>query len=281
MSQANFTTAELLEISRKEVVHLEALLENAVDPQKATLLSPELFDGIAAALLIYEQFLTKPSVLNSRHEELDAIHNQASAAWRTLIETAAKFMPGNKHRALLKAWKTADERLTAILAKENTARDGKRVYATLVKSLEDASKAVESGIAAKVKGSETFRQDVKDIKGAVFKEVGGRDSVIALIRDLATDEKMVREGHMKRNSIPCAIEYIKGCRDEKKPFYDRCVAARQIAKTHANSKPSKNASSVDSFWGSMKKEAQPSFKHHRAKNKNAPPGVVAIPNGAW
>lgn len=280
MSRANLITAKLLEISRKEVAHLSALLANATDPHKATLLSPELSEGMAAALLIYEQFLTKPTILNSRHEELDAIHSRMSTAWRGLLETIAAFMPGNKHRALLKAWKTADGRLAAILTKENTARDGKKVYAPLVKTLENASKAVEAGIAAKVKESETFKQDVKDIKGAVFKDVGGRDSVIALIRDLVTDEKMVQEGHMKRDSIPCAIEYIKGCRDEEKPYYDRCVAARQIAKALADSKPSKNAGSVDSFWGSMKKEAQPSFKRHRAKNKNAPPGIVPILNGA-
>ena len=281
MSRANLITAKLLEISRKEVVHLSVLLANATDPHKATLLSPELSDGMAAALLIYEQFLTKPTILNSRHEELDVIRSRMSTAWLGLLETIAAFMPGNKHRTLLKAWKTADERLAAILAKENKTRDGKKVYAALVKALENASKAVEAGIAAKVRNSEAFKQDVKNIKGAVFKEIGGRDPVIALVRAISTDEKMVQQGHIKRNSIPCAIDYIRTMQGEDKPYYTQIMAARKFAADWANNKPKKKAYALDSFWNAVAKQAQSGFKPSKAKNKNAPPGVVPIPNGAW
>lgn len=281
MSRANLITAKLLEISRKEVVHLSVTLANATDPNKATLLSPELSDGMAAALLIYEQFLTKPTILNSRHEELDAIRSRMSAAWHGLLETIAAFMHGNKHRTLLKAWKTADERLAAILAKENKTRDGKKVYAALVKALEDASKAVEAGIAAKVRDSETFKQDVKDIKGAVFKDVGGRDSVIALVREISTDREMIRQKLMDRLSIPCAVDYIRKMQGEDKPYYTQIMAARKFATDWVNNKPKKKANALDSFWNAISKQAQSGFRPSRAKNKNAPPGVVPIPNGAW
>lgn len=143
------TTLKLLEFSRIEAGEIADKIANATEAAAADYLSPRVSEEMQTALMVYAQFLTKKAIPYLPCAEVETAFEQATCAWKRMLDIASPFLPDSNRRDLLLKWQTANAELGTALRKENESRIARQAYTELLRSLEEAAEAAAKGITEK------------------------------------------------------------------------------------------------------------------------------------
>jgi len=115
------------------------------------------------------------------------------------------------------------------------------------------------------------RSNIAEIKTRIGGPNKTKADIVSLVRDILTAK--IKD----ITSIPKAVGYIrKGVDSSDELFYDRCMWARQFAKSHAK----KQKDGLEKYWRTIAQNAKPGSEGQRSKARSkGKPKVVETPVG--
>lgn len=139
------TTLKLLNVSRMAAHEIALHLKDKNAARRGDLLSPSLSKQGECLVWIYRQFLTSTIIPFPSDSEINAIFEKNGATWEGLFAVLSSALPDETYRNLVKAWRSANDALGAILRREGKPPRSEALYAELDHELEQSAKKFSDG----------------------------------------------------------------------------------------------------------------------------------------
>lgn len=143
------TSLKLLNVSRMTAHEITLHLKDKDAARRGDLLSPSLSKQGEYLVWVYRQFLTSTIIPFLPDHEIDAAFEKTGAAWEELFAVLSTTLPDETYRSLVKAWRSANDALGAVLRREHKPPRSEELYAELERRLEQAAKDFSGGDIAK------------------------------------------------------------------------------------------------------------------------------------
>ena len=134
------TTLKLLNVSRMAAHEIALHLKDKDTPRRGDLLSPTLSNLGECLIWGYRQFLTSTIIPFLPNHEIDAAFEKLGTAWEEVFRALSTALPNETYCNLVKAWRSANDALGAILRREHKPPRSEELCAELERRLEQAAK---------------------------------------------------------------------------------------------------------------------------------------------
>lgn len=157
------TTLKLLNVSRMAAHETALHLKDKDAARRADSLSPTLSKQGEYLVWVYRQFLTSTVIPFQPDHEIDAALERTGAAWEEVFAALSAALPDETYRDLVKAWRSANDALGAILRRESEPPRPEALFTELERCLEQAAKDFSGGdrLDSVVKKLDTMHRDIK------------------------------------------------------------------------------------------------------------------------